>query len=187
MADNVQLTGWMTASAKGDEAAFGHMARALAPTMMATALRHTQNRAMAEDAVQDALIKLWTHAPRFQPGGSVGAYAQRLVHTAAMDLWRGNKIIGGPAALELMDADGPQPETLSGTVFAKEKRQALVAAMAQLPERQRKAVQLAYLQEQPTREVAAHMGLHEKAADALLVRARRTLAKVLPKNLMGDL
>ncbi len=53
------------------------------------------------------------------------------------------------------------------------------AAVQALPERQRLAVLLCYFEDMTNPEAAAVMGLHVKALEGLLVRARKTLREHL--------
>lgn len=73
-ADDQQL---MTAVAEGDERAF----RILAVRHLAWALRLagrlTGNPADAEDIVQEAMLRVWTNAPRWRPVVAGGLTARR--------------------------------------------------------------------------------------------------------------
>src|ERR1700749_3366672 len=63
-ADLVARTG------RGDRAAAQALMARHLPKMLTLARRMLANQAEAEDAVQDAFLRLWTHAARWQPGGA---------------------------------------------------------------------------------------------------------------------
>lgn len=179
--DNVQLTLWMEAAGRGDAWAFRELSRALGPKMYGLAARLVNgNNATAQDVVQEVLIKLWQQAPKWESGGSVSAYVSRLVYTTAMDHHRRH----GNETDEMPDVG--EEETLTGRVFEGEQRRLLLGALQQLPDRQREALSLAYFHEYRAQDVALAMGTTEKAVESLLVRAKRALAGILPKELKGE-
>lgn len=179
--DNARLTLWMEAAGRGDAGAFRLLSRALGPKMYGLAARLVNgNGAAAQDVVQEVLIKLWQQAPKWESGGSVAAYVSRLVYTTAMDHHRRN----GPVSDEMPEVG--EDETMTGRVYEQEQRRLLLGALKQLPERQQEAVSLAYFHEYRAQDVALAMGTTEKAVESLLVRAKRTLAGLLPKELKGE-
>lgn len=184
--NNEQLTAWLEAAAKGDASAFRHLAKALGPRMYGLAARLTNgNSATAEDIVQEVLIKLWQTAPRWQPGGSVAAFASRMVYTTAMDHHRRKM-----ATVSIDAAKFPEfaePETITGTIAQQQSRSMLLGALAQLPERQQQAVTLAYFHEYKSQDIATTLGTTEKAVESLLVRARKSLAALLPASAANQL
>lgn len=186
--NNDQLTTWLEAAAKGDQTAFRHLAKALGPRMYGLAARLVSgNSAVAEDIVQEVLIKLWQTAPRWQSGGSVAAFASRMVYTTAMDHHRRK-----PATVSI-DAEGAQfpefaePETITSGIAQQQSRNQLLGALAQLPERQQQAVTLAYFHEYRSQDIATTLGTTEKAVESLLVRARKSLAALLPASAANHL
>ena len=57
----------MARVARGDERAFRLLARRHLPAMAGLARRILGNAAGAEDVAQEAMLRVWTHAPRWQP------------------------------------------------------------------------------------------------------------------------
>ena len=141
------------------------------------------NRAAAEDAVQDALIKLWTNAPRYEPRGKVEAYASTIVHHCCMDIHRRN----AHGLDELGDDLPSHAPSAAQDYLAQQRHTQLMSGINTLPERQRTALLLAYFGDTSNRQIAQTLQISEKAVESLLVRARRTLAQVLPADLHHDL
>ncbi len=169
---------WMQRVAEGDTQAFRHLAALLGQRMFALAMRLTRsNRAQAEDIVQDALIKLWQSAPRWQPTGSVASYAARIVYTCAMDQFRHKRLEALPEGVELAEA-----EQVTTRLMEKQQQRHVADAMQQLPERQREALLLFYFHEHTMAEVAVSLQTTEKAVESLLGRARKQLAARLPED-----
>ena len=170
-----EYTDVMTKVAKGDQHAFSQLANALGQRMFHLAYRLMgYQRGPAEDAVQEALIKLWRFAPNWQPTGSVQAYVSRLVYTSCMDLHRKAR------PTEELPEEVPMADTILDTILDKEQRQQLLTAIDRLPQRQKDAVLLHYMGEHSQRHVAELLGTTEKGIERLLARGRKNLRELLP-------
>lgn len=161
--------------AKGDQVAFRTLTRALGKRMFHLAYRLMgYQRQPAEDAVQEALIKLWRFAPNWQPTGSVEAYVSRIVYNACIDMHRRQK------PTEEMPEEIAVPDTILQTILDKEQRRLLLAAVEKLPERQKEAILLCYMGENSQSHVARMLGTTEKSIERLLARGRKRLRELLP-------
>ncbi len=138
------------------------------------------DRAAAEDAVQEVLIKLWQSAPRFKPGGSVISYVSRLTYTSCIDLHRKAK-----KTTEIMEETVAVEETATGQLQRKEQNRILLGSLETLPKRQQEAILLTYFHENERREVARAMATTEKAVEHLIARGLKTLAVQLPQQKYG--
>ena len=58
------LMAWV---ARGDEPAYRQLTLRHLPAMLGLARRILGNTADAEDVAQEAMLRVWTHAPRWQP------------------------------------------------------------------------------------------------------------------------
>src|SRR5687767_10406561 len=96
----------------GDRAAFARLYGETAPKLYGVALRILGNRGDAEEAVQDAFIKIWHGAGRFHAGrGSAMGWLVAIARNQAIDVLRARR---APARdvngmLDLADP-GPGPE-----------------------------------------------------------------------------
>src|SRR5947209_4512819 len=67
--------------ADGDREAFRSLVTDIGPRAMSLAVRVTANRQLAEEAVQEALVDVWTKARRFDASrGGVHQWVLTLVH-----------------------------------------------------------------------------------------------------------
>jgi RNA polymerase sigma factor (sigma-70 family) len=173
----------MLRASKGDKESFRRLARALGPVMYRTALKLLgQGReADAEDAVQMALIKLWQSAPKWQrkKNGRVEGYAYRIVYTSCMDMHRKNK---QAVMQDIDDMDLAAEETPHEILVHRDLHAVLVGAIDGLPDMQKQAVLLHYYSGYTQTEVADLIGKSEKATESLIIRARKNLAKSLPRD-----
>ncbi|HWA02245.1 MAG TPA: RNA polymerase sigma factor [Rhizomicrobium sp.] len=157
---------------QGDRAAAQALMTRHLPKMLTVARRMLGSQAEAEDAVQDAFLKLWTHAARWQPGRALfETWLYRVVLNKCYDRLR-RKVPGKlDEAAEVADPAPAADDLLQGSAVARE----IEAALRDLPERQRAAVVLCHYQECGNIEAAEILGISVEALESLLSRGRRAL------------
>jgi RNA polymerase sigma-70 factor (ECF subfamily) len=157
---------------QGDRAAAQALMARHLPKMLTVARRMLGNQAAAEDAVQDAFLKVWTHASRWQPGKALfETWLYRVVMNKCYDLLRKRPNASLDEAIEVPDAAPPADAVMQNTALGHE----IEAALAALPERQRAAIVLCHHQECGNIEAAEILGISVEALESLLSRGRRTL------------
>jgi RNA polymerase sigma-70 factor (ECF subfamily) len=157
---------------RGDRAAAQALMARHLPKMMTLARRMLGSQAEAEDAVQDAFLKLWTHAARWQPGkAKFETWLYRVTMNKCYDRLRRRPAAPLDEAAEVADPAPAADSLLETSALAGE----IEAALAELPERQRAAIVLCHHQEKGNIEAAEIMGLSVEALESLLARGRRTL------------
>jgi RNA polymerase sigma-70 factor (ECF subfamily) len=161
--------------ARGDEPAFGLLARRHSARAIGLARRITGNAADADEIVQEALLRVWLNAPRWRPLAAFGTWFFRIVVNLCLNRRRGPAFVGIDAAGELPD---PAADA-AARAESDEAARRMAAAIMALPERQRAAIVLTYHEGMGNAEAADILGLSVSALEALLVRARRTLRTVL--------
>lgn len=161
----------MTMSAGGDRLAFEIVAARYAGRVWRVAYRITGRQEEADEIAQDVLLRAWRSAGRFDCArGTLAAWLNRITVNLAADRYR-EAMNATPLSEELAD---PAPLPQAG-LEAIETRRELAAGLAALPERQRRAITLTYLEERPGTEAAAALGISMRALEGLLHRARRFL------------
>lgn len=156
----------------GDRAAAQALMARHLPKMSSLARRMLGDANEAEDAVQDAFMRLWTHAARWQPGqAKFETWLYRVTLNQCYDRLRARKTVDLDAALHVVDPQ-PSPESrLSDATVAH----AIASAVDELPERQRAAIVLCHYQECGNIEAAEILGVSVEALESLLARGRRSL------------
>jgi len=168
----------MARVARGDQQAFRVLARRHAGPAHRLARRIVGNDAMAEDIVQDALLRIWVNAARWRPQAAFRTWLYRVVVNLCLNAKR------RPADLPLAAAGDPAgPDDAEAALERRERDRALGAAIDALPARQRAAVVLTYQEGLSNAEVAAMLDASVSGLEALLVRARRTLRAALGSDL----
>ena len=141
--------------ADGDPSAARMLLDRLAPRVLRLAYRLLQDQAEAEDVTQEAMLRLWQIAPKWQAGGAKpSTWLHRVTANLATDRLRKRR---GVALDDIPEPDDPTPGVAEGMIEA-DRRQALDAALGQLPDRQRVAVVLRHLEGLTNPEIGAAMG-----------------------------
>lgn len=156
----------------GDRAAAQALMARHLPKMLTVARRMLGNQAEAEDAVQDAFLKVWTHASRWQPGKALfETWLYRVVMNKCYDRLRKRPNARLDEAVEVRDTAPQADMVMENAALGRE----IEAALAALPDRQRAAIVLCHHQECGNIEAAEILGISVEALESLLARGRRTL------------
>lgn len=161
----------MARAAQGDQRAFRTLAERHAGAALRLARRIVGNEAMAEDIVQDALLRVWINAPRWRPQAAFRTWLYRIVVNLCLNARRREPGLPLDAAEHVADAALAPDAKLE----RRERDKRLVVAIDTLPARQRAAVVLTYQEGFGNAEVADVLDISVSSVEALLVRARRAL------------
>jgi RNA polymerase sigma-70 factor (ECF subfamily) len=172
----------MARVARGDEAAFRSLAGRHLPAMLGLARRILGNAADAEDVAQEAMLRVWTHAPRWQPLAAFRTWLTRVVVNLCFDRKRRAPWLALDAAGDIVD---PTPD--AGEQAERDERERmLAAAIATLPARQRAAIVLTYGDGMSNAQVAEILGTSVSAVETLLVRGKQNLRRALDTVIEKD-
>ena len=158
----------------GDRAAFSSLYDATSAKLFGVCLRILNDRAEAEDALQDAFVRIWQKAGTYASNGySPMTWLITLTRNLAIDKLRTRK--GGSVDIEevydLADS-GPTPE--AAAVAASEKGQ-IDGCLDELEPDRAEAVRGAYLEGYSYNELAAH---YDVPLNTMRTWLRRSLAKL---------
>lgn len=160
---------------EGDAAAFEAIIVTFRDRLFGLALGILKNRAIAEDVVQDALIKAFKALPGFRGESRLYTWLYRItVNTAHNYIRAGAK--GGDVDLEevapVIESDDPDPAEITSN---RELGEAIQEAIAKLPTRQREVFLLHYFEQLTHREIADALGITEGAVKANFFHAIQKL------------
>jgi len=161
----------MARTAQGDGRAFRTLAERHAGRALRLARRILGNEALAEDIVQDALLRVWTNAPRWRPEAAFRTWLYRVV----VNLCLNAKRRAGDLPLDAADHVADPAPGADLQLDARERDRRVATEIGALPERQRAAIVLSYQEGLSNAEVAAVLDTSVSGVETLLVRARRTL------------
>jgi RNA polymerase sigma-70 factor (ECF subfamily) len=144
-------------AARADDVAFAELYDRYGRVAYGLALRVLRDEALAEDAVQEAFLAVWRGASRFIPErGRASSWILTLVHRRAVDLVRReNRRRAEPLeAHDLPSSEGTTEEI----AWLGLERQRVLAALKQLSDPQREALELAYYGGFTQSELAERLG-----------------------------
>ena len=145
----------MLAISKGDEDSLGLLYDRYGKLSFSLAYRILGDDGQAEDVVQEAFIKVWRMAGSYNAvRGSARTWLLSVVHHQAVDACRSRR---GAPPLEIsaeIEATLRMPTDVWDEVAGNLDREALLRALAQIPEDQRTTIELAYFRGYTHREIA---------------------------------
>jgi RNA polymerase sigma-70 factor, ECF subfamily len=137
----------------------------------------------AEDLVQDTFLKIWRLGSAFDPvRGSLDGWVLLNARGLAIDLLRrrsveSRKLSSVPNVSEASEEAGPERHAVVHDLFRRANE-----AMNHLPPRQRSALELTYLGQRSTREVAELQGVPRGTVKSRMHAAIATLHKAFPEE-----
>ena len=135
-----------------------------------------RDRAAAEDLAQEVFVKFWQALPRYDGRAQLSTWIYAITRNAAVSALRARRRSVSMSDAAVLGGGGRpgracRPRTPSTRACCRQ--------VEALPEKQRQAVTLYYLDERPVDEVAEMMGLPVNTVKTHLHRARATLAAAL--------
>lgn len=164
--------------ADGDARAYSIIVAASLERVLALARRMLGNDAEAEDVAQEAFLRLWRHADRWQPGRArISTWLYRVTSNLVIDRHRSVRPTTMPELPEI-----PVSAVQGREMEEEDLSRHVDRALQDLPERQRMALTLFHFEELPMAEVAEMMDASVEAVESLLARGRRALKKSLAES-----
>lgn len=158
-------------SQQGDDPAFERFVAEFRPVMLAVARKHLRNHVDAEEAAQDALVRLHRIRTRFRADTSPEGLVVRVVTNACRDLHR-RRTAGIGAITQRMESSVVR-ELVVRDGHADGTGDRLVARelLASLSDRFRVPLELRYLEGLTNAEVAERLGISVSSVKLQLARA----------------
>lgn len=172
----------VAAISAGDDSAMAEAVRRHRAPIVAFARRLVGDDARAEEISQDVFVRLWERSDRFDDQrGSLRSFLLAVTHGRSIDVVRSDQ---SRRMRELRDSSepvspplGPESAAVAGSVAS-----GIRLALAQLPEAERQAVELAYLGGHSYRKVAAMLGEPEGTVKSRIRSGLATLRGLLAEQ-----
>ena len=159
----------------GDNRAFKKLVQRHLLRSVRMAGRITGSSAEAEDAVQEAFIRVWKHAAYWESPEAAGAQFSTWFYRIVLNLCIDHKRKRTFTTLEEIPEPDDGRDNAETGLQRYELSNTVREAVDALPDRQRAAFVLCFYEEHSNKEAAAILGVSVKALESLLVRARKTL------------
>lgn len=163
----------MVLVAQGHKLAFDQLVRRHLPRAHAVAAHICGSTSDADDIAQEAFTRIWLRAATWRDDkAKFVSWFYRILTNVAIDRARQRKSSDSDIDWDAIPDSAPTADVL---VADRQTHRRVQAAVASLPERQRTVLTLCYFEGFSNQQAAEILGLHVKALEGLLVRARRTL------------
>jgi len=140
--------------AQGDETAMEAIFRRYSGPVYSVALRVLHDTGQAEDVMQEIFLQLWRHPDAFVRGrGSLGAWLVVVARNRAIDVLRRRKPTDSVEDVVLAS-----PCDISAEAERNGMMEKVRVILADLPEEQRKSLELAYFEGLTHSEIASRTG-----------------------------
>lgn len=165
---------------EGDREAFRSLVDAHARPLYRVCFRVTGDAALAEDAVQEAFLKIWRKLPGFDGRAKFSTWIHRIAANAAVDQMRRYGKIGAAGTEDepYRDLVSPEPDP-ERVAHSRGIGEATDAALATLSEMERAAFTLRHHEGVPIAEISEVLGIAEGACRQAVFRAVRKLREAL--------
>jgi RNA polymerase sigma-70 factor, ECF subfamily len=141
----------------GDVSAFAVLLDRYWQPLVTYAEEKLESRDAAEDAVQEAYVRVWVKREGLRTDAFLRGYLYRAVHNLAVDELRKRRVRSRHAsALVVAAASPPRPDQMAE---AEELAEAADRAIRALPERRRDVFVLGHFHELSYREIAETLGM----------------------------
>ncbi|RYC13280.1 SigE family RNA polymerase sigma factor [Nocardioides zhouii] len=154
----------------GAEHEFAEFYTATWPRTLACTYALTGDRGAAEELAQEAYVKAWSHWDRVAAYDQPASWVRQVATRLAVSRWRRSRVAAAWLARNRQQSTAPPPD---------ETTTALVRALQQIPEPQRRAIVLHHLADLPVAEVARLEHCPVGTVKARLSRGRGALALLL--------
>jgi RNA polymerase sigma factor (sigma-70 family) len=163
---------------KNDRSAQAGLSKLLAPKLLGLCIRYLQNRDEAEDAMQDAFVKIFTNIASFKGSGSFEGWAKRVAVNTALTALKDRNKISFERHTDDLEQIGMDDEAEPLALSSKE----ILDCMKALPVGYRTIVNLFLVEEFSHKEIAEKLNITESTSRSQYSRARQTLMKLIKEK-----
>ncbi len=168
---------------------FGDLVAAQQRRAVRLAYQYLRDTHDADEAVQDAFVKVFTHITSYRAELPFEVWFTRILVNACLDLRkaRARRLRWVLPMERHPSSEGPAPEapdreqTPEDRLVSRARLREIAAAVDQLPERQRTVFMLSQFGGQSTSEVSDTLGVSEATVRVHLFRAVRKLRRLLER------
>ena len=171
----------LAACAAGDRQGLRRIFDHEAGRLVAVAQRIVRRRELAEEVVQEAFIRIWTHAHQYSPDrGSARGWIYAIVRNRALNLLRDGKRedLVGEDRLETLQ-DGEQLDQIMASFHKLDRNSRLHECLGSLDEIKRRGILMAYVGGYTHGEIAGRLKLPLGTAKSWIRRGLSSLRECM--------
>ena len=162
---------------KQERSAQADLYRWLAPKLLGLCLRYIQDRAEAEDVMQDAFVKIFSNISAFKGTGSFEGWAKRIAVNTALTALKSKNRMHFERHADMHENIGMPDEEPVALNSAE-----IMSCMAALPTGYRTIVNLFLVEAFSHKEIAEKLNITESTSRSQYARARQLLMKLIKEK-----
>ena len=166
-----ELAALLVNAQKGDQADYERFLLEASALLRRFLMRRMKNVEMAEDVLQDTLLSIHRARHTYLPGRPVGPWLYAICGHRMTDFYRWHRRVEY-VEIELAE-DISQPE-----VRENKRGNSVLEALATLPEKQKRVINLLKVQGLSVKEVAVYTGMSESSVKVTAFRGYETIRKI---------
>jgi RNA polymerase sigma-70 factor (ECF subfamily) len=175
---------WVSQACAGDTAAFRRLVEAHSSALFRVCARITGDKALAEDAVQEAFLNAWRHLREFDARSAFSTWLHRIAVNAALEQMRKRKRVEdalpeGEDPVEVYAGAFDDPPGPDRHATSAEARRGIEAELSRMSAIERAAFVLRHHEGQSIEHISETLSLSESASKQSIFRAVRKLRAVL--------
>jgi RNA polymerase sigma factor (sigma-70 family) len=165
----------VSASRRGEHAAFGHLVERYQALVCAVSFTATGDRALSEDVAQETFLVAWRQLGELHETAKLRQWLCGIARNLGRMARRDGRREATAEDVDDVDLAAGNASPFEAVVEAEAQR-IVRDTLSRVPERYREALVLYYQNDRSAREVAAALGISENAALQRLSRGRKYLA-----------
>ncbi len=162
----------------GDQRAFKDLFDLYQQDIYSTALNYSNSPSDAKDITQEVFIKIFRSISSFQAKSTLRTWIYRITVNTALSWKKKHRKHQDPTDLDVALTHSAIDDSYTGQTLP-DTSQNLRASMSLLPDNQRIALILSYIESLPRQEVADILNLSLKAVESLLMRGKKNMRRIL--------
>lgn len=163
-----------------DPQALGHLYDAYVDKLFLAAMRLTDDRELAKDALQEVFIEVWTYRKSINEIRNTNAYLTKILRNILFRKFKVNthlSLVMAPPTLPSPDQNAEELIISSDT--DKEKQTRLQNAVSVLTKRQKQILELRFYEGMSYEQIAKKLGMNYQSVNNLAFRTFRRLRNVI--------
>jgi RNA polymerase sigma-70 factor (ECF subfamily) len=164
--------------ARGEQSAFQRLYARHNVRIFRFLMRLVQNKATAEELLNEVFLEIWQHAGRYEGRSSPSTWMMAIAHNKAVSGLRRRREVTGLAEADMPEAADPEddPEQVSQK---EDKGRIMRACINELSPDHKAILDLVYYQELSVGEAAEVLGIPENTVKTRMFYARKKLSELL--------
>ncbi len=170
---------WVRQVAQGDEGAFEKLFRGYAPRIFRFALGYLNDRAHAEEVVQETMIAVWKNAKHYREQSQVSSWILGIARNKALDRARARGRVPKEFVRERLDHQASARATPEQVIQQEIQTERVRAALEKLSPEHREVMMLAFYNDLSYPKIAQMLNCPEGTVKSRMYYAKDRLKELL--------